>query len=743
MSTNRCQAGLVRGASNLAPARASGRTFALAIVGMLALNGCGGGAGGPGGTLPPTYSIGGTITGLSGSGLTIAYGSQTLSPATGAATFVFPTAMSAGTAYSVTVQSQPAGQTCLVTNGTGTVGPANVTTIQLSCNANNLSGTASVGSPIANSAIVMIDSNDRQVTTKTDGSGQYALSTVGLTAPFLVSVVASSASSNGYAAGTTFYSVSDQATPTVINITPLTDLLIRDWYAAQSSPIAMANAFKDPASNSPPTPQEAQLLNTAILDIILPALQQQGYGPGGQDLVSAPFAANGQGFDAVLDDIQPITYDSAGTTATVTINTTRTTTQRTTVTTSVGRLQVATATSDSTSGVTSSNVTAGIIPTNSAQAAALSGVQSTLDRLSAVIQSKGAGLQTADLAPFFDANFLDGGLTSSAESQIIKAPAGSTINADFVSRIKSYDGANNLIGVIPFLDVTQNGNRSRSRLVYGSPDVGLIFKRQPDGSWLLYGNQQEAYANAQYENWVEYDAMGNANPIQFLTLAVTVPTASLTQPCASPYASSAAVFPLMTIDASAGGAPVTLTPSGYPLTYLTTTTQQVYAFGTTACEFGMTGGGTIQLSSAQLTPLVGNTLSFSLNGGAPIPAIAQTVPGFTRESMIFVSPSSHAASAVQPGQTLTIQWNPPTTVAVEQIGISVTEAVSNIGGGQWNCSVSPLPMQLVGASSATITLPDCFNSIPFTTTLPLPAVQITVGIRGSHGEYFSGNWVFN
>jgi hypothetical protein len=360
-----------------------------------------------------------------------------------------------------------------------------------------------------------------------------------------------------------------------------------------------------------------------------------------------------------------------------------------------------------------------------------------------VIQSKGAGLQAADLAPFFDGNFLDGGLTAAGEWLVIKAFAGATINSDVVSRIKSYDGTNNLLGVVPILDVTQNGNRSRSRLVYGSPDVGLIFKQESDGSWLLYGNQQEAYANVQYENQVGYDAMGNANPAQFLNLAVTVPTASLSPPCSSPYASSATVVPLATINV-VGGTPVTLTPSGYPLTNFGVTSQQPVAYGTMACQFGITRGGTIELSSADLTPLVGNTLSFSLDGGAPIAALAQTIPGYTTEPLIFVTPSSHALSALQPGQPLTIQWNPPTTVAVEQVGISVFEAVSVLGGGQQYCSFSQVPFQLTGVSSATITLlPTCSNGPLSSTTGPLPAVMITVGIWGSRGEYLAGSWAFN
>jgi hypothetical protein len=81
----------------------------------------------------PTYTIGGTIAGLTASGLVLANGSQTVSPAAGVTSFTFPTAALSGTSYSVTVQTQPSGQTCSVGSGSGTVGSSNVTSVTVSC----------------------------------------------------------------------------------------------------------------------------------------------------------------------------------------------------------------------------------------------------------------------------------------------------------------------------------------------------------------------------------------------------------------------------------------------------------------------------------------------------------------------------------------------------------------------------------------------------------------------------------
>jgi uncharacterized repeat protein (TIGR03803 family) len=82
---------------------------------------------------PATYTVGGSISGLTGSGLILASGGQTVSPAANATSFIFPTQLASGKSYSVMVQAQPTGETCTVSSASGTVGSADVTGIAVAC----------------------------------------------------------------------------------------------------------------------------------------------------------------------------------------------------------------------------------------------------------------------------------------------------------------------------------------------------------------------------------------------------------------------------------------------------------------------------------------------------------------------------------------------------------------------------------------------------------------------------------
>ncbi|MBM7117860.1 beta strand repeat-containing protein [Archangium primigenium] len=80
------------------------------------------------------YTVGGTVTGLKGSGLVLRYGDETLGvPNDGS--FTFARKAVAGTAYAVSVETQPSEppQACTVTNGSGTLGSANVTDVTVTC----------------------------------------------------------------------------------------------------------------------------------------------------------------------------------------------------------------------------------------------------------------------------------------------------------------------------------------------------------------------------------------------------------------------------------------------------------------------------------------------------------------------------------------------------------------------------------------------------------------------------------
>lgn len=79
-----------------------------------------------------TYTIGGTVTGLTGSGLVLQNngGDNVAVAADGA--FTFATAVAADAPYNVSVQTQPAGQICTVQNGSGTA-RAQVGNVAVSC----------------------------------------------------------------------------------------------------------------------------------------------------------------------------------------------------------------------------------------------------------------------------------------------------------------------------------------------------------------------------------------------------------------------------------------------------------------------------------------------------------------------------------------------------------------------------------------------------------------------------------
>ena len=79
-----------------------------------------------------TYSVGGMVSGLSGTVVLQDNGTGTLSVSANGL-FAFGTQLANGAAYNVTVQTSPAGRTCTVANGSGTIASANVTSVAVTC----------------------------------------------------------------------------------------------------------------------------------------------------------------------------------------------------------------------------------------------------------------------------------------------------------------------------------------------------------------------------------------------------------------------------------------------------------------------------------------------------------------------------------------------------------------------------------------------------------------------------------
>ncbi len=126
--------------------------YALALL-AVGLAGCGGGGGGAPQQVS-AYSIGGTVSGLNGTVVLQNNGGNNLSVSANGA-FTFSAQVTQGSAYSVTVLTQPAGQTCTVGNGTGTTS-VNVTDVQFTCVTNSLT----IGGTVSGlSGTVMLQNN--------------------------------------------------------------------------------------------------------------------------------------------------------------------------------------------------------------------------------------------------------------------------------------------------------------------------------------------------------------------------------------------------------------------------------------------------------------------------------------------------------------------------------------------------------------------------------------------------------
>jgi hypothetical protein len=125
------------------------------ITAIAAMSGCSGSSDPP----PPSYTLGGTVSGLNASGLLLVNAGQTLSVSSGASSFSFGSVLTAGSTYAVTVQTQPAAQICSVSNGSGTTVSANVANVVVACSeqAYSLGGTIS---GLTTSGLVLANGSD-------------------------------------------------------------------------------------------------------------------------------------------------------------------------------------------------------------------------------------------------------------------------------------------------------------------------------------------------------------------------------------------------------------------------------------------------------------------------------------------------------------------------------------------------------------------------------------------------------
>jgi hypothetical protein len=108
---------------------------------------------------PVTYSVAGTISGLSASGLQIIMGSETLSINANASTFELTAELADGENYSVSVTQQPAGLECLFVNSVGVIAGADAA-LELNCASTAVNVSVSVAGLLNGSVNLTLNSSE-------------------------------------------------------------------------------------------------------------------------------------------------------------------------------------------------------------------------------------------------------------------------------------------------------------------------------------------------------------------------------------------------------------------------------------------------------------------------------------------------------------------------------------------------------------------------------------------------------
>ncbi len=164
-----------------------------------------------------TFTVGGTVSGLSGTVILLNNGGDA-NTLTSDGPFTFATPVAEGSPYSVAVQTQPADQTCVITNSTGIMGGSNVTNVSVSCSLTLVSITVTP----SNSSL------PRTITKQFTAIGQYADSS---TADITASVAwdtsnHSIATINGTGLGTGVSSGTTQVSATLDGVVGNTNLTV-------------------------------------------------------------------------------------------------------------------------------------------------------------------------------------------------------------------------------------------------------------------------------------------------------------------------------------------------------------------------------------------------------------------------------------------------------------------------------------------------------------------------------------
>ncbi len=171
-----------------------------------------------------------------------------------------------------------------------------------------VSGTAATGAPLVG-YVYVTDKNGTEINVRVGGDGSYSADVTGMSPPFMIRAVPDDT------AQPTQYAYASRANVRV-NITPLTTLAL--FLASNQSDLAaMAANWSSRSGEITTTALDAA--KAVVNANLLAQYQAQGLDGTTYDFFSAPFKADGSGFDALLDTVK-VSIDMKGGGITVTVN---------------------------------------------------------------------------------------------------------------------------------------------------------------------------------------------------------------------------------------------------------------------------------------------------------------------------------------------------------------------------------------------------------------------------------------
>lgn len=538
-----------------------------------------------------------------------------------------------------------------------------------------VSGTAAMGAPIAGAVVTLKDSANRAVTATTAATGAFTVDTSGLTPPFLLGLP--------LPGGQRLFSVSTDASRTAtINITPLTDVVVRSWYGVQGR--RADDAFADPAGVPPPAPAQVR----SIAQVLASSLQLPIDASGAPitdplDLIAKPFTANGAGIDRLLDNTR-VTVRSGGADLVLAAGSATQTTALN-YTSGTGGITVASTTVNGTR--TSSMQSSEVIPVQPAQLAAVEQIAARLNAAAATINAKGASLTVADLEPFFDASLLDEGRN---RAQILAETVedlrmGVTVSMA-VERLRLLDLAAGkaLVGVR--MTVSLNGQTETER-----DDFEVV--RGADGLWRISGDGRVAQVSLQAEGRRNQGRFtGGSGPS--INFDVRAPKGTVSSVTVGDGGQN-------TFAATRGA--IEVLPNGLQLDTFFANTGPI--------------SGTL--------PAAGTPLTFVLQTAAGGP-VTYTLPlnAFTTELIQITSPTG----TVVPAGALTVAWTLPTTYVVQRTELRALVYTGDQTQPTSEQCITEDAVVSPTATSATLVIPSTCNN------KPVVEVNLNLATEGANGE---------